>query len=1179
MLNSQELMTSNHEINKILYFLEPQVELDDPLFRYATLRSHIIPEIKCLKSYNPSLDIKVIISNHVYEKALSESLDMADFETIVIKSEEVDRICGDNLSASLRWAKNHIHSSEEKKIRKLLISKIRDFHPDITITYESPSPFMKIAFPDAVHFNSMFGAFSRAPFPAFGIIDPYGIYNTSYQSRFSENLKIGNLGDEQKEVLKVLRRDAMKSIAKNFPYKKFISNIYDEFDAAYIVACQIDGYFAFNACTEIASQYELVKFSLSHTPNNIAVIVTEHGYRRQISKEQVLELQEQHSNFIYLENVDNVPGPTQFLLPYVEGVLTVSSSIAYQCSLWRKPLLTIGKSHVDIMSTAFTMDDFIKQVKNHESYNNDVLLYNLISRVHLSHKFDIFNGENYYKKLTKLYTLVIEDKISHIFDEEPPVEDVRKRIWEGRKGWLLDRDMSSRNIEVQTDHLRLAMAEVKAISFDLFDTLAERDFIDPHELFLFIEPKVQIAISNRNFKFHTIRRQAENDVRRPTQGHFEITIDQIYDRIGEITGLNIDQLETIKQIEMKAELDLVHPKRKMIKEFKFSELLCDIRTIITDIYFEKDFIENIVKKIGLDRHTDNLMSSATSKTRKHNGTIYPEYLELLKHYSIHASQALHIGDNKIADGDMAKRNGLRSYVFPKAMDNYKRSKIAKVLEKTFSVRHSSTSIVNGIFANKFNGDHWNKFDSNDSFSGSPYKYGYMAIGPMILGFTQWLYRRSKQSGTEHLYFLARDGWILKKAFDTLYGEKEDAPKTHYLYASRRAVTLPSIKTKEDIIELASQNFNARSISSFLKSRFDIEWNEIDISIPNKFKYKADSIVTPYFEIKKLHEFLQEISDLIILKAERERTTLLEYLESEDFVNNIDKGHSAVVDIGYSGSMQYYLGKILCTEKIGGFYFLTHNHSRNNFGNAIFEGYLQDLDDHRIAYRHQLNDHVFVFEAALSSPEGSLINFTKESGRLQINLLDAEEEKTRKPVLNKIHNGANDFIRDIYSRFGDYDDLFELPPLFSTRIILDYANYPSPKDASIFDNFEVENLFGGGSVWLIAKPDQYLDIKGNIKPEIVERLIEQSKWKAGARQRYKLLSPANSTKIQVIKSTTPNESNIIKDIKNKKKAKLKNSPHRFFNDSKKPFIKNLKWFFEPQTSRAKVFSFVLKKTIH
>ncbi|MBV8041087.1 hypothetical protein [Pluralibacter sp.] len=1168
-------------INSIIYYLELQSELSDPLFRYATFRSHIIPEIKCLKSYKESLNIKVIISNDIYDRAVSEGLDLTSFDVIKIESRDIDNICGDNFSASMRWSKGELLEGEGEKIRKLISSKIGDHYPDITITYESPSPFMKLTFPDAVHFNSMFGAFSRAPFPAFGIIDPYGLYNTSFQAKFIEKLKHGILDSEQLEVLRVIRRDAIRHISKNFPYKKFLAEIYDEYDAAYIVACQIDNYFAFNACTDIQTQYELVKYALVHTPQNIAVIVTEHNYCRQITNKQVDELKAEFSNFIYLENNKDIPGPSQFLLPYVDGGLTVSSSIAYQCSLWRKPLITIGSSHVSIMSTAKNIDEFINQVSRTELINNDVLLYNLLSKVHLSHKFDIFHGENYYLKLNELYNLIIENNHDEIFSQSISAQDLHKRVWEGRRGWLLDKEISIKNIETQTDHLRVAMSEVDAISFDLFDTLAERDFIDPHELFLFIEPKVQQAINNRNFKFHHIRRQAEGDVRRPTQGHFEVTIDQIYERIGEIANLNDDQLEIIKKIEMQSEFDLVHAKARMVKEFKFAELICSVRAIITDIYFEKNFIEKIVEKIGLKEHVNILLSSATSKTRKHNGTIYPEYLKLLKQYDISASKALHVGDNKIADGDMAKKNNLRSYVFPKAMDNYRRAKIATVLERTFSIRHSSTSIINGIFANKFNSDHWNKFDPDNTFSGSPYKYGYMAIGPMILGFTQWLYRKAKQSKTEHLYFLARDGWILKQSFDKLYGDKDDAPITHYLYASRRAVTLPSIKTIDDIIELASQNFNARSISSFLNSRFDIEWNEIPLQIAKKFKYKADSIVTPSFEINKLHRFLNEISDIIFTKATNERNTLLEYLEQEGFIGNIKNKNTAVVDIGYSGSMQFYLGKILSTDSIGGYYFLTHNHSRNHFNNALFEGYLQDLDDHKIAYRHQLNDHVFIFEAALSSLEGSLINITREDNKLKLNLLDAEEEKTRKPILKKIHSGATDFINDIKDRFCNYNELFEVSPLLSTRLILDYANYPSPMDAAIFDNFEVENIFGGGSVWLIAKPDEsHFDTNGHIKPDVIDRLIEQSKWKNGARQRYKMFSLAQSTNLTTVQPKPfSGKKGVIVDIKNKKKAKLKNTPYRFFSDSKKPLIKNLSWLFKPQTSRAKVLGFILKKIIH
>ncbi|MFQ1711138.1 hypothetical protein ACK39D_01375 [Aeromonas veronii] len=1178
-------MSVNHvfpgSIENILYYLEPQIELEDPLFRYATFRSHIIPEIKCLKSFKPSLEIKVILSENIYTKAISEGLEISGCECIIINGKDIDSISGDNYEASMRWAEGDISASEIKEIPSLIASKLEGFYPDVTITYESPSPFMKLAFPDSVHLNSMFGAFSRAPFPAFGILDPCGLYKNSYQSIYRGKLKEGSLDSNKSDLLRLIRRDAAKSLAKNLPYKRFVSEIYEEFDSAYIVACQIDKYFAFNSCSDFSSQYEVVEFALSNTPKNIAVIVTEHGYRRQISNEQVDKLKEKYCNFIYLENIENVPGPSQFLVPYIDGVLTVSSSIAYQCALWRKPLFTVGRSHVDIMSTSIDISEFIEQVTDQKSINNDILLYNLLAKVHLSHKFDIFNGENYFNRMNNIYQTIKFGSLDDLFSDEMSVPELRKRLWEGRKGWLLDKEIAMRKIDVQADHLRVAMAEAKAISFDLFDTLVERDFIEPHELFLFIEPKVQEIIGNRNFKFHDIRRRAEADVRRPTQGHFEITIDQIYEKIGELTGLDDRTLALIMKTEMEAELCLVHPKKKMIKEFKFAELTCTIRTIITDIYFEKEFIDKVVHKIGLDRHVDILMSSATNKTRKHNGTIYPEYLQLIKEFNIEARQALHVGDNKTADGDMAKKNGLRSYVFPKAMDNYRRSKAAMVLEKTFSTKHSSTSILNGVFANRFNSDHWNKFDPTDTFSGSPYKYGYMAIGPMVLGFTQWLYRRAKQTGTKHLYFLARDGWILKHAFDTLYKNHEDAPETHYLYASRRAVTLPSISNVDDVIELASQNFNPRSLSSLLKSRFDIEWGEIDKKLSKKYKYRADSIVTPSFETKKLHDFLKEISSLILDKANKERSTLLEYLEGEDFIENVGQGHTAVVDIGYSGSMQFYLGKILSTDKIGGFYFLTHNHSRNYFGNAIFDGYLQGLDDHRIAYRHQLNDHVFVFEAALSSLEGSLINFTRENGKLKINLLDAEEERTRKPILEKIHRGSNDFVRDISLRFDKYKDMFEISPLLSTRIILDYANHPSPKDASIFDNFEVENLFGGGSVWLIAKPNQnHMDINGFIKPDVTQFLIEQSKWKNGARQRYKLLSPSSAVNNKSLKSNSiGKEKTIIVDLMNKKRAKLKNTPYRFFNDAKNPIIRNLKWFFEPQTSRSQVLGLVLRKTIN
>ncbi|HFM5067814.1 TPA: hypothetical protein ACG7OZ_005387, partial [Escherichia coli] len=237
-----------------------------------------------------------------------------------------------------------------------------------------------------------------------------------------------------------------------------------------------------------------------------------------------------------------------------------------------------------------------------------------------------------------------------------------------------------------------------------------------------------------------------------------------------------------------------------------------------------------------------------------------------------------------------------------------------------------------------------------------------------------------------------------------------------------------------------------------------------------------------------------------------------------------------VDIGYSGSMQYYLKKILQCPCVNGFYFLTHHHSRDYFSNDHFEGFLQNLDDHKIAYRHGLNDHVFIFEAALSSPEGSLIKMEGKGQEREMIFLEAEEEIVRKNALLGTHRGVMDFVHDIKTRFGSYFKYIEFSPILSSQLILNFANNPNGIDAGMFASHEVENVFGGGSVCLISPLlDCYKDSNGTINPKIIDELLKASKWKRGASAYYNLVNgtqprvnpakmPAPSVNPVVVKQT-------------------------------------------------------------
>ncbi|HBH9243613.1 TPA: hypothetical protein KYC20_004872, partial [Escherichia coli] len=1049
-----------------------------------------------------------------------------------------------------------------------------DYKPDIIISYESPAPFFKEIFPSSLLLNAMFGIFSRAPFPAYGLLDPCGLYEYSYQYKYADKIRAEEISEEEKEVIKLLRRQSSRALAAYHPLKKYISSLYEKYDRLIVLACQVDNYFSYNSCTNYPSQYAMVEDVLSQVPSNIGVIVTEHGYKRQISDEQIESLNEKYSNFIYFSKKD-VFTPSQFILPYVDGALSVSSSIGYQAALWQIPYFGLGKSQVDVLCSNTSLMSFVNDVEKGIKIDRDNILYVLLSKVHLSHKNDLFNGKSYLNKLKDLFNKFTSNCDEYeYFNTKKSIDEVRKDIICGNREWLLKKNFIDSKLVPEVDHLRVAMSHSKAISYDLFDTLVERDFVEPHELFNLIESRVRNELNNKNFPFYYVRRQAEIDLRRETRGEFEITLDEIYERFPRYFDLTLEQLEKIKNIEIDAEVELVHPKKEMVREFYFSQMICESVSIITDIYLSQNVIERILQKVKISGY-NKLLVSAETKTRKHNGTIYPEYLKYIRdNFDINAGQALHVGDNKQADGDMAKKHGIKTYVFQKAIDNYKKSLIADVLRSSINHPGISSSVINGLFANKYHAGHWFKINKESIFNADEYNYGYMAIGPLVVGFTQWLYRRVNKLGIKKLYFLSRDGWILKKTFDYFYPESSSGIKTEYLYSSRRTAMVASLRNIDDIIEVASQNFNARKLSDFLSARFGLDVDTVKKSVLEKYNYKHDTIVSPYFEFGKLIGFLKDIHHTILSNAKNERESYIDYLRETGFENDCLNGGATVVDIGYSGSMQYYLKKILQCPCVNGFYFLTHHHSRDYFSNDHFEGFLQNLDDHKIAYRHGLNDHVFIFVAALSSPEGSLIKMEGKGQEREMIFLEAEEEIVRKNALLGTHRGVMDFVHDIKTRFGSYFKYIEFSPILSSQLILNFANNPNGIDAGMFASHEVENVFGGGSVCLISPLlDCYKDSNGTINPKIIDELLKASKWKRGASAYYNLVNgtqprvnpakmPAPSVNPVVVKQTPQTTyAHPLKTTTQRKLAKLKKDPYLFFNDSQKPLLKSLRLFFK------------------
>lgn len=256
-----------------------------------------------------------------------------------------------------------------------------------------------------------------------------------------------------------------------------------------------------------------------------------------------------------------------------------------------------------------------------------------------------------------------------------------------------------------------------------------------------------------------------------------------------------------------------------------------------------------------------------------------------------------------------------------------------------------------------------------------YDFGYCVFGPLIYEFIKWLYNETKEY--EQICFLAREGWLLKNAYE-IYTNNE---KSKYFLASRRAVSVPAIYTEIDIKEILSQYYKG-SIKNLLYSRFGVyTTDEHYVEMPR--------------DIEKVLSILDNKEILERAKIERENY--------KKYINKFSDKY-AVVDVGYSGTIQYYLSKML-NKKIDGYYICSHfNNKPNKLGckcESIY-GVINLVDEREnIVFKNQL-----YIEAVLKAPYGQLISFNNDGIPLY------NDDLTYSETIKDIHNGIYDYIRDM-----------------------------------------------------------------------------------------------------------------------------------------------------------------------
>lgn len=617
--------------------------------------------------------------------------------------------------------------------------------------------------------------------------------------------------------------------------------------------------------------------------------------------------------------------------------------------------------------------------------------------------------------------------------------------------------------------INIAKEDIKYVSFDVFDTVVYRPFWFPTDIFYLMNNYFMDLVGAKEIvNFAQLRIESEKSCRQKMQfqkpGFEEITLEEIYQEIENRYCISHDICEKmhIKEIELEKKYNL--PRKTGKELYDLARQLGKRILFLSDMYLDCETIRIILKKNGyLD--ADNIFVSSEVRLGKYTGHLYSY---VAKQLNIRSGQWIHIGDNWESDIENAKMAGLIAGHLAKAVDIfsgyhggiYSGCFYRKNILKN-TVNHDLNYSIQGyigfrtmlaVAANKIFDNPYVSFNKMSDFNGEIKYIGYFLLGMYLYSITNWLVEETSVQQVNKVQFVARDGFLLQKAFEKFRCETVALPESNYLYVSRKSMMLANIYQKEDLLSLID-NFNIFNLS------------------PEKFLTYFTNILAE----EKQEKFLKEILGYGFISSQNftsryaYETFLKLFTEKcwndlewenyrvilKDFVDENVMSNDIIVDIGYSGRIENCIHTI-SGHSINSYYI--HNNSESvkrrerlsDFKNKTFYGYKPDITG-------VIREHVFM----KCGP--STVGYRRINNKVEAVFEDCHIPFDVKFVTELLQTYALDFVKDFIDIFGEDREQLYYRYEDGAQPFEWYLQHGQLFDRSVFSSLEFEDDAGIGKV--------------------------------------------------------------------------------------------------------------------
>lgn len=297
--------------------------------------------------------------------------------------------------------------------------------------------------------------------------------------------------------------------------------------------------------------------------------------------------------------------------------------------------------------------------------------------------------------------------------------------------------------------------KISIVSFDIFDTLLIRPFVEPTDIFGYIEE----VYKEEGFKKARIK--AEKASRIINKNKEEITLDDIYENI-------TPEYKKYKEIELKTEFNLLKAHPINFKIYKKAMELNKKIIFVSDMYLPESFLEKVLKKNGYDVNNNLFVSSTYEKCK--SGGLFDIVIRTLK---VAPNKIIHIGDNEEADIISANKMKMKTLYVEKYMNVFFNKNKNKKIKSFYSNNKTiQSSLLCSLMAQYqyTNKNYWNEL-------------GYFYGGALANGYVQFIQKKAIKNKLDGLLFVSRDGFILREVYNKIFSE-EDRLDNYYIKAPR-----------------------------------------------------------------------------------------------------------------------------------------------------------------------------------------------------------------------------------------------------------------------------------------------------------------------------------------------------------------------------------------------------------